>query len=56
MPDGDYHLYVEVTETDKAPGEVDVFTFTKGATAVDSPANPTIAGLDTVTISWTPAP
>lgn len=59
MPDGEYRLYIEVTETDKEPGELDVFTFTKGPTAIPLMLSPTIDGLDPdvpVLITWTPTP
>jgi len=56
MPDGDYRLYIEVTETDKSPGELDVFTFTKGPTAFPLTTAPSIGGLSAVTGGWTPTP
>jgi hypothetical protein len=38
MPDGPYKLYVEVTETDKEPGELAIFDFVKGpVSSVDAP-------------------
>ena len=40
MPDGQYKLYVEVTETDKDPGELQIFDFVKGVeSTTDAPVD-----------------
>jgi hypothetical protein len=40
MPDGPYKLYVEVTETDKEPGDLATFDFVKGPeSSVDAPVS-----------------
>lgn len=55
MPDGPYKLYVEVTETDKEPGELAIFDFVKGTeSSVVAPVPPG-GPLQQLTIVWTTA-
>lgn len=56
MPDGEYVLLIEVTETDKEPGELDMFRFTKGAAVFDQELAPTIEGLASAHVTWMPRP
>jgi hypothetical protein len=53
MPDGPYRLFIEVTETDKEPGELSTFDFEKGPApfAIDAPV--AFDGpLQQVSLSW----
>lgn len=54
MPDGEYQLYIEVTETDKDPGDFQVIRFTKGPTAFDRVESAAIDGLSTINLAWAP--
>jgi hypothetical protein len=55
--DGAYKLFIEVTESDKEPGELSTFDFQKGPTpfAIDAPVAPE-GPLLQVTMSWELAP
>jgi len=52
MPDGPYKLYIEVTESDKEPGDIGVFDFVKGPASSQSPAVAFDGPLMQVTITW----
>jgi hypothetical protein len=57
MPDGAYELFIEVTESDKEPGDFAAFELQKGpmAFSVDEPV--AFDGpLQQVTVAWSPAP
>ncbi len=56
VADGEYQLLIEVTETDKEPGEFQAFPFTKGPTAFDRDESPAIGGLATLHVTWMPMP
>jgi hypothetical protein len=55
--DGGYKLFIEVTESDKEPGELSSFDFQKGAMgfATEAPVAPE-GPLQQVTLTWEPAP
>lgn len=55
VADGAYKLYIEVTESDKEPGEFAAFDFMKGEAPYSMPAAVAIDGpLVEVTIEWAP--
>lgn len=55
VPDGDYVLFVEVTESDKEPGELSSFSFTKGPTGFAGPQPVDAEGpLLALSIEWQP--
>ena len=57
VADGPYKLFIEVTESDKEPGELSEFDFTKGAAAFDIDAPVDVEGpLLSVKLTWTPRP
>jgi len=54
VPDGVYKLFIEVTETDKEPGEINVFDIMKGPMPYAMPLPVTVDGtLAEVTATWT---
>jgi hypothetical protein len=53
VPDGDYQLFIEMTETDLEPGELTVFGIVKGPTSYTMPLQvPAEAPLVQVTATW----
>jgi hypothetical protein len=57
VPDGTYKLFIEVTESDKEPGEVTTFDFDKGPTSTSVEAPVAFDGpLLQVTIAWASMP
>jgi hypothetical protein len=51
MPDGPYKLFIEVTETDKEPGDLATFDIMKGGTFTADPAVPE-GPLVSVHVAW----
>lgn len=57
VPDGTYKLHVEVTESDKEPGELEVFEITKGPAPYTLPLPVAAEGsLLSLTATWEPTP
>lgn len=57
VPDGMYRLFIENTETDKAPGVFAVFEFEKSSKPFSvQPALDPDAALSSLTITWQPRP
>jgi hypothetical protein len=52
MPDGPYKLFIEVTESDKEPGDIGVFDFAKGPPSTVSPPVAAEGPLMQVTLTW----
>ena len=55
VPDGTYKLFIEVTETDKEPGEFATFEFDKGPVASGGVVPVDFEGpLESLSIRWEP--
>jgi hypothetical protein len=52
MPNGPYKLFIEVTESDKEPGDIGVFDFVKGKASTNEPPVAADGPLMQVTLTW----